>query len=123
MDAISFLIKHLPRGNERKRVFAYLDPPYWSNGNRLYMNFYKDQDHKTLSRYIQRQGMLNWVMSYDDEHIIRDLYKTCGIFHLSLQYSLQRKQKARELLIAPSHVQLPDSVALIDTPNEEAVPT
>ena len=123
MDAISFLAKHLPRGNERKRVFAYLDPPYWSNGNRLYMNFYKDQDHKNLSRYIKRQGMLNWVMSYDDEHFIRDLYKTCGIFHLSLQYSLQRKQKARELLIAPSHVQLPDSVALIGTHNEEAVPT
>ena len=54
MDAITFLVKHLPRGHERKRVLAYLDPPYWSNGNRLYMNFYKDRDHKNLSRYIQR---------------------------------------------------------------------
>ena len=122
MDAIRFLVEHLPRGNERKRVFAYLDPPYWSNGNRLYMNFYKNQDHRNLSHYIRRQKTLNWVMSYDNAHFIRDLYKTCGTFHLSLQYSLQRKQKARELLIAPSHVQLPDSVALVDTNDEEAVP-
>ena len=136
MDAISFLVKHLPRGNERKRVFAYLDPPYWSNGDRLYMNFYKDRDHKNLSRYIQRQRTLKWVMSYDDAHFIRDLYKTCVISHLSLQYSLQRKQQARELLIAPSHVRLPAcqepsgrqaSVALIDTHlpaagNEKAAP-
>ncbi len=122
MDAISFLVKHLPRGSERKHVFAYLDPPYWSNGNRLYMNFYKEQDHKTLAHYIRRQKTLNWVMSYDDAHFIRDLYKTCGIFHLSLQYSLQRKQKAQELLITPSHVRLPDSVVLIDTHEGKAVP-
>ena len=122
MDAISFLVKHLPRGKERKRVFAYLDPPYWSNGNRLYMNFYKEQDHKNLSRYVRQQKTLNWVMSYDDAHFIRDLYKTCGIFHLSLQYSLQRKQKAQELLIAPSHVRLPDSVASIDTYKGKTVP-
>ena len=111
MDAITFLDKHLPRGHERKRVFAYLDPPYWANGNRLYMNFYKDQDHKNLSRYMQRQGTLKWVMSYDDAHFIRDLYKTCAISHLSLQYSLQRKQQARELLIVPYHVRLSDAVA------------
>ena len=86
------------------------------------MNFYEEQDHRTLSHYIRRQKMLNWVMSYDDAHFIRDLYKTCSTFHLSLQYSLQRKQKAQELLIAPSHVRLPDSVASIDTHEGKAVP-
>ena len=57
------------------------------------MNFYKDQDHKTLSRYIRRQKTLNWVMSYDDAPFIRDLYKTCGTFHLSLQYSSASKRR------------------------------
>ena len=115
MDAITFLVKHLPRGNRRQRVFAYLDPPYWSHGNRLYMNFYKNREHRNLSRYIQRQGTLKWVMSYDDAHFIRDLYKTCVVSHLPLQYSLYRTQQARELLIAPSHVLLPRSLASIDT--------
>ena len=122
MDAVSFLIEHLPRGNKRERVFTYLDPPYWSNGDRLYMNFYKDREHKTLSRYVQRQTTLNWVMSYDDTHFIRDLYKTCGIFHLSLQYSLQHRQRAQELLIAPSRIQLPDSLTPIGMDKGKAIP-
>ncbi len=115
MDALAFLVKHLPRGRERKRVFAYLDPPYYSNGDRLYLNSYKGQDHKNLARYIQRQGTLKWVMSYDDTPFIREIYETRVLSHFSLQYSLQRKQRAWELLIAPSHVQLPVSVASIDT--------
>ena len=115
MDALNFLVKHLPRGRERKRAFGYLDPPYYSNGSRLYMNFYTDRDHRGLARYIQRQRTLKWVMSYDDTHFIRDLYAGCVMSHLSLQYSLQRKQRAQELLIAPAHIRLPASVAPIDT--------
>ena len=121
MDALDFLVEHLPCGRERKRVFAYLDPPYYSNGNRLYLNSYKSHDHKNLARYIQRQGTLKWVMSYDDTPFMREMYATCVISHFSLQYSLQRKQQARELLIAPSHVRLPASVASIDTHEDKAV--
>lgn len=121
MDALAFLVKHLPRGRERKRIFAYLDPPYYSNGNRLYLNSYKDQDHKNLACYIQRQGTLKWVMSYDDTPFMREIYSTCVISHFSLQYSLQRKQQARELLIAPSHVRLPASVASIDMHEDKAM--
>lgn len=109
MDARAFLIKYVPQGRQRTRVFVYLDPPYYSNGNRLYLNFYKDQDHRNLSRYIQRQTVLHWVMSYDDEKFIRDLYETSTVLRLPLQYSLQRKKRAQELLIAPAHVQLPAS--------------
>ena len=114
MDARAFLVKHLPRGRERQRVFTYLDPPYYSNGGRLYMNSYTDRHHKSLAGYIQQQRILKWVMSYDDTPFIRNMYKKCVISHLSLQYSLQRKQQAQELLIAPPHVQLPPSVAPID---------
>lgn len=122
MDAREFLVKRLPRGWERKRVFAYLDPPYYSNGNRLYLNFYEDQDHRELSRYLQRQGTLPWVMSYDDAPFIRDLYATCTISHLSLQHSLQQKKQARELLITPSHVMIPSPVASIERREETSTP-
>ena len=115
MDAVSFLVRHLPRGKRRQRVFAYLDPPYWSSGNRLYMNYYKEREHRELSRYIKRQRMLRWIMSYDSALFIRNLYKAHVVSHIPLQYSLQRKQKAQELLIAPSHVILPQSLSLIDT--------
>lgn len=106
MDALRFLAEHLPRGPRRQQVFAYLDPPYYFNSNRLYLNTYDDSNHRKLARYMQRQRTLRWVMSYDDAQFIRDLYEPCIISHFSLQYSLQRKQQTQELLIAPSHVRL-----------------
>ena len=115
MDALTFLTKHLPRGRARKRVFAYLDPPYYLKGHRLYLNAYADRDHRNLARYIQRQGILRWMMSYDNTCFIRDLYATCLISHVPLQYSFQRKQQATELLITPPHIRLPAAVAPIDT--------
>lgn len=114
MDSLDFLVEHLPHRHERKPVFAYLDPPYYSKGNRLYMNFYSDQDHRELARYLQGQDTLKWVMSYDDTDFIRDLYATSETSSLSLEYSLQRRRKALELLISPSHVLLAILVASTD---------
>ena len=110
LDAKVFLVQRLPRGHTRKNVFVYLDPPYFSNGSHLYMNSYNNQDHAELARYIQRQVILHWMMSYDDCDFIRNLYKSCRITHISLQYSLQQKRRASELLIAPSHVEIPTDV-------------
>ena len=109
MDARAFLVDHLSGVRKGGRVFGYLDPPYYSHGARLYMNSYKDEDHKNLALYVQRRHDLAWVMSYDDTPYVRDLYSACVITHHSIQYSLQRKQRAQELLIAPRHVQLPVS--------------
>ena len=107
LDALRFLVKYLPRGKERGRVFAYLDPPYCSKGNRLYLNFYARREHNELARYIQRQVVLKWIMSYDAAPLIKDLYANLVVRYLPLRYSLQRKQAAQELLIAPSYVELP----------------
>ena len=107
MDALEFLVKQLPRGRDRKRVFVYLDPPYHAKSGNLYMNSYEEQDHRKLASYMRRQRVLNWIASYDDTDFITELYNFCKISHNSLQYSLQLKRQARELLIAPSYVSLP----------------
>jgi DNA adenine methylase len=60
-DAIDFLKATLPRGRGRKRVFVYVDPPYVSNGQRLYMNAYKADDHKDLAEYLHTQKTLPWI--------------------------------------------------------------
>ena len=111
MDARDFLVRHLPRGRKRSRVFAYLDPPYHSNGSRLYLNRYRDQDHRQLARYMQSQRMLHWVMSYDDVPRVRELYASCTVGSLSIRYSFQRVTRTRELVIAPTHVHFPAAVA------------
>ncbi len=109
LDAQDFLAEYLPSGFDRKGPFVYLDPPYNSMGDRLYMNSYTEEDHRSLAKYIQEQNDLWWAMSYDDTELIRGLYSSCEISDNFLQYSLHRKRKVKELLIAPQHVRLPQS--------------
>ena len=120
MDALDFLAKRSPRRDDRHPSFTYLDPPYYSNGSRLYINFYDDRDHVALSRYILTQCHLYWVMSYDDTDFIRNLYSPSQISSLSLKYSLQRRRIAQEILVSPSHVMLATSVCVLDSGEAEA---
>lgn len=111
MDAREFLVQELPRGHSRAQVFAYLDPPYYTNGKRLYLNSFRTEDHRSLAGYMRRQKILRWVMSYDDDIFIRGLYGSCVVSHRELSYSLQRKSRARELFLAPEYLLLPISEA------------
>ena len=107
-DAAQFLRLYLPNPEHGQSAFTYLDPPYRSSSNRLYMNHYVDADHIRLADFIQRQTRVNWVMSYDDCLFIRDLYAPCRQTSRSLLYSLQRKRSTEELIICPPWVSLPD---------------
>lgn len=110
MDAIDFLKARLPSGTARKTAFVYLDPPYVVKGQRLYLNAYEACDHKKVANYLGRQGVLNWIMSYDDSDLIRDLYSERQLAKLPIRYSLQDKRAAKELIIAPRQMQLPKTV-------------
>ena len=112
MDARLFLTRELPRGRERRSVFAYLDPPYHENSSRLYLNSYQDRDHKDLARYMRRQKTLQWIMSYDDSSLIWELYSSCVVSRFSVRYSLQRRKCANELLISPDHLKVPTDCLL-----------
>lgn len=107
LDAVEYLKTALPKGNGRKRAFVYLDPPYVIKGQRLYMNSYEAGDHHLIARYICRQTLLPWVMSYDDAGLVRALYSSEQIAFLPISYSLQDKRSANELVIAPHRVRLP----------------
>ena len=107
LDARRFLMDNLPRGRGRSRVFAYLDPPYWENGGRLYLNHFQPDDHAALAEYVQRQRALKWVMSYDDTPPIERLYAQANVHRLSWRYNMNDPRSAEELLISPHHLLLP----------------
>ncbi|MBI4553894.1 MAG: DNA adenine methylase [Candidatus Latescibacteria bacterium] len=106
-DAIDFLKSNLPRGRGRERVFVYLDPPYVNNGQRLYLNAYKPDDHAQLAQYLDAQNVLPWVMSYDDSELVHELYAGHKIALMPIRYTLQKKRSTRELIIAPHHLFVP----------------
>jgi DNA adenine methylase len=109
LDAIEFLIKYLPVGRGRAKTLVYLDPPYVSNGQRLYLNSYCQSDHVKVARYLGRQSILPWIMSYDDTELVRDLYACHQVSFLPIRYSLQEKRSTKELVIAPHRVLMPRS--------------
>lgn len=71
MDGIDF-VKHLER--KKKNVFVYLDPPYYKKGSDLYMNAFKDEDHRKLARFV-RSMHNKWIISYDNQEFIMQLYQ------------------------------------------------
>ena len=106
-DALNFL-KHYLEGEANQQIsFIYLDPPYYSNSKRLYMNVYEDTDHEQLAEFMQRHVDRDWLMSYDDDPFIVNLYEACEVTKLTLAYSLQRKRESQEVLIRPPGVEIP----------------
>lgn len=112
-DAIDFLKKELPMGRKRSKSFVYLDPPYYKQGKNLYMNHYKDSDHKELSSFVKKQKAAKWIMTYDNAPEIEKLYASQTCYKFSLNYSLQKKKKAKELLIIPLQVAMPRSLRIL----------
>ena len=71
MDGVDF-VKELER--MRKNIFIYLDPPYYTKGSDLYMNAFRDNDHQLLASKVKKLKK-KWVISYDNQDFIVQLYK------------------------------------------------
>ncbi|MGO4783812.1 DNA adenine methylase [Cryobacterium sp. W22_MBD10_FK3] len=86
--------------SEDQNAFLYVDPPYVEMGGSLYLNSFTHRDHAALAGAINRAEHGNWLLTYDDVPLIRDLYRDRDIFDFELSYSAHRVEKARELMIA-----------------------
>ena len=67
-------IKFTTKMNEKpENIFVYLDPPYYKKGADLYMNYFSENDHGNLSRYVKTMNK-KWMVSYDNNEFILNLY-------------------------------------------------
>ena len=97
-DGLTFLYRTLERLDATRTLF-FVDPPYVKVGGRLYLNAMSEAKHIALSDILQSSDFPNWVLTYDDHPLIRDLYAARTIADLSVSYSLQSKRKEREVMI------------------------
>jgi len=106
LDAVDFIekVQRKKKGN----YFAYLDPPYFKNGRKLYLNYYNSDDHKFLSDYILNQSRLPWVITYDKCQQIKKLYQNFRMYQFDLKYSLQNKKDGEELIIFSNQLSVPN---------------
>lgn len=84
-------------------LFIFLDPPYFRQGKTLYSEFYRAEDHFYLASIIKKKlSDFYWVLTYDNESFIFDLYKNFNPKRFCLQYSASAKITATELMFSSS---------------------
>lgn len=97
-DALVFLDKLENNRSYNNKLLVYLDPPYYSMGSKLYLNYYTSKDHKQLAEYIGL-STLNWMLSYDNVKEIRDLYHDFPMLKMNLMYHAQTVKRGSELIV------------------------
>lgn len=87
----------------KENLFIFLDPPYFKQGKNLYSKFFYKQDHLRLASAIKNKLIDSyWILTYDNEQEILDLYKDFNPKKFCLQYSANAKITATELMFSSS---------------------
>lgn len=98
LDAKCFIKDILSK--RQKEIFVNFDPPYVKKGKCLYTNFYNSEDHKELGTCILKDLKCDWIMTYDNEPLIKEIYRNTLYFPFDLGYSVNKHIKATELFIS-----------------------
>ncbi len=80
--------------------FFYVDPPYFVKGADLYLNALKLKDHQRLAASLNKHHKAKWILSYDNEKEILDIYPDRKYRTFDLRYSAHHNSKiGSELMI------------------------
>jgi DNA adenine methylase len=79
----------------------YLDPPYYEAGPELYQHSFHHNDHVRLAGLLRKETR-PWLLSYDANPAILDLYSWARIEEIEVPYPINGCEKKVELLISNS---------------------
>ena len=97
-DALVFLARSRTR-LPLKDCLIFVDPPYVEVGSRLYLNAMDEGKHSALADMLQGGTFPNWVLTYDNHPLIRQLYSQQKIETIIVNYSLRTTRKEKEILV------------------------
>src|SRR5699024_10910662 len=96
----------------------YLDPPYYEQGENLYLNFYEHEDHENLAELLIENRDQNWFLTYDNQPEILAMYEGLRIAEYSTRYTLQDKKDAKEVLIFSDSLDVPSKFRIYQRESE-----
>jgi DNA adenine methylase len=104
VDALEFINEW-----QHENLFFFIDPPYYTKGQTLYLNKLDHNYHQRLASRLRDMEDATWVLTYDDCSEVRGMYaEWANIRPFSLRYVASERRRGREILIAPRWMQLPD---------------
>lgn len=112
LEAREFLVKIAP--DLPPSSLIYLDPPYVEKGPGLYLNHYKESDHRALADWVVTKLDRPWMVSYDDHPLIRECYGGKSEVKMSLPYSAYgNARRGTELFFFSKNLTPPEMPAQI----------
>ncbi len=102
-DAIK-LIDKIANEAQNDNVVFYFDPPYYLKASSLYMNHYKDDNHKIVSEKIKAIQNIKWIVSYDNVPEINKLYSDCTKKEFSFKHTAYESRVGKEILFFSSNI-------------------
>jgi DNA adenine methylase len=108
-DGIAFLQNNCLKMPPHSVV--YIDPPYVTNGYKLYRYHFKKADHERLAEAVN-DLRVPWLMSYDNHSLIRGLYIGEQAKFVKTYQSLRSSRFVKEILLLSNDFLLPSSDGL-----------
>jgi DNA adenine methylase len=105
-DGIDFLRKECL--NMPTHSFLYIDPPYVTNGHKLYRYSFERADHERLAEAVS-DVRVPWLMSYDNHDLIRSLYIGEQAKFVKTYQSLKNSRFVKEILLLSDDFMIPSS--------------
>lgn len=101
-------------GSCPRRCFVYMDPPYVGKGEMLYKHGMNEKEHRRLAEAV-KSLKCQWMLSYDDHDLVRELYSSCQVNEITVTYSnatnaVGSRPKNKEVLILPNQSTATDFV-------------
>jgi len=101
-DAIK-LIDKIQKENNNNTLF-YFDPPYFLKASTLYMNHYKEKNHKIVSEKIKSIKNIKWIVSYDNVPQIKKLYLDNKKKEFSFKHTAYEIREGKEILFFSKNI-------------------
>lgn len=101
LDAVEFM-----EGQFSEYTLFCIDPPYVKKGASLYTSFYSKNDHFFIAEKVKDLNY-PWVVTYDDNPIIREAYQESPQYSFDVRYSLNKKVMGSEILITSKDLVMP----------------
>jgi DNA adenine methylase len=116
-DGINFLEDHAL--SMKTHSFVYIDPPYVTNGHKLYRYFFDEHEHERLADAVD-ELRTPWLMSYDNHQLIRDLYFGEQAKFVKTYQSLKGSRFVKEILLMSADL-IPPARESVSQPQSERI--
>lgn len=106
-DAVKLIDKIQEEANQENIIF-YFDPPYFLKASSLYMNHYKEHNHREVSDKIKAIRNIKWIVSYDNVPEINNLYQDISKKEYSFKHTVYNSRDGQEVLFFSDNINQPE---------------